>query len=128
MFDPTNTAQAPGCDACVCSSAGVYHDLENADSESLHAARGSAARLGSGQSSGLSVVPPESTKIIDELIYKRLSPSDRLAVDQLRQQQACAIPIGTLTVPNSLQLQFSLDLHLNCCCTKSCVEDGKNSD
>jgi hypothetical protein len=113
---------------CVCCSAGGYYDLENADSESLHAARGSAARLGSGQSSGLSVVPPESTKIIDELIYKRLSPSDRLAVDQLRQQQACAIPVDTLTVPNSQQLQFSLGLHLNHCSARSCVEDAQKSD
>jgi hypothetical protein len=52
--------------------------------------------MGNGHSGGLLVVPPESTKIIDELIYKRLSPADRAAIDQLRQQQACATLVGPI--------------------------------
>lgn len=64
-------------------------ELEHADSDSLHAAWATASRLGAGQG-GLFSVPPASSKIIDELIYRRLSPEERASVDRLHRQQEYA--------------------------------------
>lgn len=61
------------------------------DSESMNTAWGTAGgRLGA---SGLIAVAPASTKIIDDLIYQRLSPADRYRVDQDVKQRTCAPPL-----------------------------------
>lgn len=49
---------------------------------------GATSRLGSH--GALIAVPPESTRIIDDLIYRRLSPADRARVDKLHKQQQYA--------------------------------------
>lgn len=67
--------------------------MEHADSESLNVTWACINRHGLGQG-GLTTVPPESSKIIDELIYRRLSPADRASVDRMHRQRACA-PLST---------------------------------
>jgi hypothetical protein len=69
-------------------------ELEHMDSGSTNTAWVPAAgRLGA---SGLIAVPQSSTKIIDDLIYQKLPPSDRFNVDQMLKQRMCAAPLHVL--------------------------------